>query len=118
MSLVSSAFVYFIGGQQMFVRSVAYSVPSVLLIAWASLSYLKVPLKGFSILMKDRFNCIGSPFLAVPGFLKWLSASPSQMESGPWLCSSTVVLRTEDGEQRMAQKGFSAYFGPQHNTVT
>ncbi|XP_071668042.1 uncharacterized protein [Patagioenas fasciata] len=39
-----------------------------------------------------------------------------KMESGPCVQSSTVVLRTENGEWRMAQKGFSAYFVPQHNT--
>ncbi|KAM9610502.1 ankyrin repeat domain-containing protein 22 isoform 4-T4 [Morphnus guianensis] len=52
----------------------------------------------------------------MPGLLKCLSASSSQVESGPWVQSSTLVLRTENGEQRMAQKGFSPYFGPQCNT--
>lgn len=64
LSLVSSAFVYFTGGQQIFMRSVAYSTPSILLDAEGSSPHLKVPLKG------------------------------------------------------MAQKSFSAYFGPQHSTVT
>lgn len=64
LSLVSSAFVYFTGRQQIFMRSVAYSTPYILLDAEGSPPYLKVSLKG------------------------------------------------------MAQKSFSAYFGPQHNTVT
>lgn len=47
-SLVARAFVSFLGGQQMFVRSEPYSILFILLDAEGSPSYLKVLLKGFS----------------------------------------------------------------------